>query len=1397
MTNKDNKMNIETPKNIFKRRLGRTLIMWFVLLSIIPMTVVATFSYFKAHNSLENEAVKALTATATAKRDFIINWYSYRLTDLKTQSSLDENVKFLQELKDSFRSSEKSLTQFVGSYKWAKIVHERNSGLQAFRRNYGYYDIFLIDDLGNILYTIAEEDDLATNLLTGKFKESAFGKHCKIALETNKQVFSDLEFYSPSNDDLAGFLIQVVVDEEGEKMGLMAFQLQLDKINSIMQKRTGLGETGEAYLVGRDLLLRSNPLKSDGSLTLREDAKVDTDITRRWHEKFIAQSDKNHIENEEEGARPDTVDILIDNYLGRNGLPVIGVLNHTEIGGVQIAVIAEIEQKEAFAPAKQLRNIVFGFLGVTTLLTILFSISISRRIVKPVNKLSVLAKRVSEGHHDQKIDIDSKNEIGELANSFNNMLANLHQTTQKNEVQDWFKSGQMELSTRMSGEQDIGIFGTIVINYIAEYLNAQIGTIYMVDEDNHLQLIGTHAYTRRKSLANKLIFGEGLVGQAALEKKPIILTNCPEDYIGISSGIGDTVPNNIVVFPLQVDNVVKGVIELGSIHDFSDNDMVFLKQVSGFIAISIGSITSRMKADSLLMRTQKQAESLQSQQEELRATNEELEEHTSALQKSEENLQTRQKELKATNEELEEHMNALQRSEENLQAQQEELKASNEVLEAKTIALNEKNRDVEMAKKEVEQKAEALVNANKYKSEFLASMSHELRTPLNSLLILAKLLQDNKSHNLTEKQIEFAKTIHQSGNDLLVLINDILDLSKVEAGKMEVNCEKIHLTSYIGHIEKTFRHIANEKKFGFAARISDEVPEIIHSDPVRVAQILKNLLSNAFKFTEKGNVSLSIEKPFNGIPFFNKNLTTDKTIAFKVTDTGIGLPVEKQKIIFDAFQQADSRTSRKYGGTGLGLAISLEISKILGGEIHLESEEGKGSTFTLFLPVCPPEKEVIAQEIKYEEVIDSNVTPDTEVVSTDVVKTIQMEVESIPDDRRELTPGEKSVLMVDDDPKFLKILSELAHEKGFKTLVAGDGHTGLHMADYYHPSAIILDIKMPDLNGFDVMKRLKENPNTHHIPVHFISAYDRTADALEMGAIGLLTKPVSTEDIEQCFEKLESMIDTPIKSVLIVENNLAQQKILTALLEEKNVTSTAIETGEEAVEFLKKSKFDCIIVDLGLTGKMTGLELVDKINNDGSIPRPPVIIYTGKKLSSEEETVLKQNSDSIIIKGESSPERLKEEVTLFLHKVEDELPEQHKNALKTIYSKDETLDGKKVLLVDDDMRNVFALSSVLQDEGMSVIVGKNGREGIEQLEANVEVNIVLMDIMMPEMDGYEAMSAIRKNNEFKNLPIIALTAKAMKGEKDMCLEAGASDYLSKPVDTERLLSLMRVWMYKK
>ncbi|MCP4253780.1 MAG: response regulator [Candidatus Scalindua sp.] len=1094
---------------------------------------------------------------------------------------------------------------------------------------------------------------------------------------------------------------------------------------------------------------------------------------------------------------------LANLWLGSKAVPVASaimeqlnsmVINQKQLMAGDAAIAIDLS---AFHVTLEWILLSFG-VGISAVVAFFMTRSVLKQVGDEPSHLQAVAEQIADGN----LDVTVNSNTG-IAASINKMVFQLRTSTEQTARQLWLAEGLSGISDAIRGETDIGKTASRICEFIAKYLKAQIITFYVIEEEK-LILAGNYAYDEQKNLRDTINIGDGFVGQVALKKETILVTDVPEDYLRITSSIGDSYPRNILVTPFVADDKVYGVVEIGSFEEFSDDKLELIESLKEPIGIAMRSIYEQTTASKLLIETQKQSRELECQQEDLIASNQHLAKQTRLLKESEQRLQAQQEELRVSNEELEGQAIDLKRSEEHLQAQDEELRATNEELEAKAMLLvkqrdsiDAKKSEAEEASKIIEMKAEELERANSYKSEFLASMSHELRTPLNSLLILAKLLEDNKSKNLTEKQVEFASTIHHSGNELLTLINDILDLSKVEAGKLEVNWERITLAPWITHMEKTFKHVAEKKELKFSVTLSDNVPEIINSDSTRVAQILKNLLSNAFKFTAKGEVSLSVEKPSNGLLLVNDDLTKDSTIAFKITDTGIGLSEDKQKIIFEAFQQADSRTSRKYGGTGLGLSISKELARLLGGELHLKSEEGKGSTFTLLLPICHPEAEATKDEGNEDTVIYSNDVPAKEKVSTEQSKKNKLEVSRIRDDRRELKPGDKSVLIVDDDPVFLGILSELAHEKGFKTLVAGDGHTGLHLADYYRPSAIILDIKMPEINGFDVMERLKENRKTRNIPVHFISGDDRTSDALENGAIGFLMKPVSTKDINKCFEKFESLIDEPIKRVLIVEDNRGHQNSLKAMLEVKNITSEAIGTGEEAVELLKNRKFDCMITDLGLAGKMNGFELADKIKNDDTTSHIPIIVYTGRDLSREEEIMLRQCSDSIIIKGINSTSRLTDEVNLFLHKVEDELPIYHKKALNSMYSKEEALDGKKILIVDDDMRNVFALSSAIQDHGMLVTVGKTGKEGLEQLEANPDVDLVIMDIMMPEMDGYEAMSEIRLKDKFIDLPIIALTAKAMKGEKERCTEAGASDYLSKPVDTERLLSLMRVWLHQK
>lgn len=1107
--------------------------------------------------------------------------------------------------------------------------------------------------------------------------------------------------------------------------------------------------------------------------------------------------------------------------------------------------------------------LVIGIITVVVLLSVLtmtLTFFISNTISNPVLKVVDNIKDLAKGDLTQKIEIENRDEIGQLAHAANEMIDNLTSITRQaniiatgdyssdlkprsdkdilglaiqqmtvslrrmsaeDEKQNWHKSGINDLNNLIRGDQEIKALSKKLITFLCKYLQVEMGVFYLLDKQNHyfVQVSG-YAFSRRKDINNTIKFGEGLVGQAAVENEILTLTDVPEEYFPIRSGLGHTVPRNVTVAPVSYQNEVIGVIELATLNEFTDRETEFLKVALENIGIAIHTAQTSNELKILLRKTQDQAEELQAQQEELKQSNEVLEEQTRALRQSEATLQSQQEELRQTNEELEEQTKALKASEDSLQTQQEELRVTNEELEERMKDLERqrddiriKNNELEKAQKEIKRKAADLEMASKYKSEFLANMSHELRTPLNSILVLSQMLSANKGDNLNPKQIEFANTINSSGKDLLELINDVLDLSKVESGMMEVNAETVNMEQFTTDISRKFAHIAKNKGIEFQVSLDKNVPSEIHSDPQRLMQIVKNFIANAIKYTEQGRVTVKISKPDANNKNSNGRFDPDKTVCFAVKDTGIGISKEKQQLIFEAFKQADGTISRKYGGTGLGLSISKNLAHLLGGEIHLESKDGKGSTFTLYLPVHftngkGDQNESIAAEFsdftETDDLIDNTSFEETQEKvpgTNDHYKDFSNKSsdllpaeDNIRDDRKNINKGDKIILIIEDDPSFAQILYDLAHERDFKCLLAKNGETGLHYADFYKPQAIILDIGLPGIDGWEVMERLKENRETRHIPVHFMSAAEKNLEAMKMGAIGYLSKPASVDTINLAFSKIETTISKSVRNLLIVEDDKVMRKSIVDLIDEENIHIKAVETGKEGIECLKAGDFDCMILDLGLKD-ISGFDLLEKIRKVPKIPRIPIIIYTGKELTREENTRLQKYADSIIIKGVHSPERLLSEATLFLHQVESKLPKSKQKILKMVHRKEAALSGKKVLIVDDDMRNVFALTSVLEEANMKVVVGRNGREGLEQLEKNDDVNLVLMDIMMPEMDGYEAMQQIRGRQKNNKLPIIALTAKAMKDDREKCIRSGANDYLTKPVDTDKLLSLLRVWMY--
>ncbi|MDR6112670.1 CheY-like chemotaxis protein [Paenibacillus sp. SORGH_AS338] len=873
-----------------------------------------------------------------------------------------------------------------------------------------------------------------------------------------------------------------------------------------------------------------------------------------------------------------------------------------------------------------------------------------------------------------------------------------------------------------------------------------------------------------------------------------MLDHVPDNYVSVHSATGQNPPQSIMIYPILFDDELLGVIELASLGTFTELQKQLLALLCHNLGVILNNINRRLHIEELLRESQAMTEELQSQSEE---------------------LQMQQEELKRTNENLEEQTEELKRSEDLLQRQQEELEHFNTELIAKTRELQEQvqqveeqNQEIEQSRHRLEQQAQQLSISSKYKSEFLANMSHELRTPLNSLLILSQLLTENKGGNLTEKQVEYASTIYMSGADLLKMIDEILDLSKVDAGKMDINLEAVPMKAIETFVNMNFAPVAIQKGIDLNINIDDNVPEAVVTDDHRVKQVLRNMLSNAFKFTDKGHIDVNIKIPAaEQVPsYLNRK---HDYIAITVKDSGIGIPADKQDIIFEAFQQVDGTTSRKYGGTGLGLSISRELSRLLGGGIGLESEENKGSAFTLYLP---RQDALTDEQVTQAEESDTNTanrdvytpadfteqllrnSPGSLTPNKNSMNEEQMIIpQPLADDRDRLSKNDKVILIIEDDVNFAKILLEMARGRGFKALVAMQGDTGMHMAKTYIPDAIILDIQLPIMDGWSILSELKSNAHTRHIPVHVISVVDDVKQGLMMGAIAYLKKPSSKESLEQAFSHLESYTDQSLKQLLIVEDDENQRKSIIELIGHDDVAITAVSTGVEALNELRSKRYDCMVLDLMLTD-MTGFELLDRIRDDQQLSDLPIIIYTGKELDNKEETQLRKYAESIIIKDVKSPERLLDETTLFLHRVEADLPEDKRRILQKLHNKETLFEGKRILLVDDDVRNVFALSSVLEGYRMDVTFAENGREAIELLQQD-DFDLVLMDMMMPEMDGYEAMRIIRQIPAYEKLPIIALTAKAMKDDRAKCIEAGASDYVKKPIQTDQLLSLMRVWLY--
>ena len=914
---------------------------------------------------------------------------------------------------------------------------------------------------------------------------------------------------------------------------------------------------------------------------------------------------------------------------------------------------------------------------------------------------------------------------------------------------EWVRTARTRIADAVVGEQSLTRLAERVLEVLAEFLGAQAGAMYVAEAGGHYVRAGGIGLPADSSSPTVFKPGEGLLGRAVTERRAIRVENLPSDYLRIASGLGSSKPHALLVAPLNIEDSAHGVIELGFLQPTFDSDLELLNTIGEPIAVALRTGMLRRERETLLRETQRQAEELQAQQEELRVSNEELESQSVQLRDSQARLETQQAELEQTNVQLEEHAQKL----------------------------GQQHDELMYAKLDLERKAEELTRANQYKSEFLANMSHELRTPLNSSLILAKLLADNRDGNLTPEQVKFARSIGSAGNDLLNLINDILDLSKIEARKVDVTRTAVDLNDLTQRLSQTFEPVAEQKQILFRVKHGADVPATIDTDAQRLSQILKNLLSNAIKFTERGSVTLDIAAVGDGI-------------EFTVSDTGIGIAAEHQEVIFEPFRQADGTTNRKFGGTGLGLSISRELARLLGGQITIESQPGEGSVFRLRLPRVMP---AVSRDIAPTTPVRLPQTPSSRKAVPPTPAAAR--ADALPDDRASLASDARVLLVIEDDPVFAKVLYDLAHELGFDCLLAGTADEGMELAMQFRLAAVVLDIKLPDHSGLAVLDRLKHNPLTRHVPVQVISAEDNTRAARQMGAAGALIKPVDRDALLSTLAALKERFASELRTVLVVEDNALQRESVCQLLGSDTTQTVAVDNAAAALEQLRATTFDCMVLDLSLPDA-SGYELLERMAADDTYAFPPVIVYTGKAMSADEEQQLRKYSRSIIIKGAKSPERLLDEVSLFLHQVEEKLPPDRQRMLRDARARDAAFEGRRILVVEDDVRNIFALSSVLEPLGGSIVIARNGREALTRLAARPLPDIVLMDIMMPEMDGIEAMQEIRKQPELRSLPIIALTAKAMPDDQQRCLAAGANDYITKPIDVDKLVSLIRIWMSK-
>ena len=1287
----------------------------FLFIGLLPLGLVGWFANQQASEALLTKSFAQLEAVREIRKGQIEDYFTERKGDITVLAASNDIIQGMETFHTLFHRFEKE-DKRVGGQEWENSLDKSLvNWLNYYTDTYSYDDLLFIDVDGNVVYSTARESDLGENLIHGFMKDNPLGQTFSKAQQG--YILHDFDSYAPADGEQTSFL-GMPVKKEGKIIGVIALHIPIEGINAIMRERAGMGITGETYLVG----------KHEGVTSYRNDRAIKKG-------KVGDRRDDPRLEEALLGSRGAST------YVGSTGRLELFSYAPIEVAGLNWAIIGTIELDEVTSSTQTLIQMTL-LMGVALFVFVVaLALFIAQTIANPLHRLIQAANQIAGGEWSSRVEVDGTDELGQLAEAFNHMAIN-------NEEQFWIKTNAAEFTSIVQQAKSPTVFAQDLIQKLTPILESGHGVVYVLDKESaSYRLLGSYGYTERKNLSHIYAEGEGIVGQCALEQKPIMLTEVPHDHIKITTGLGESTPMAILAVPLVFQNKVLAVIEIASFKRFNAKQRALLDELVPVLGLGFENQDRNQRTELLLKTTQQQAQEMTALAEE---------------------MQAQQEELRAANTVMQEKTNALEASEEEMRLQQEELTSTNKELANRTQLLEDQRAELLVSRKEVEQKAKSLAEASRYKSEFLANMSHELRSPLNSLLLLAEDLASNKQGNLDKDQVLSARIVHNSGTDLLNLVNDILDLAKIEAGKVDLYCEALDLATFAQQTKEQFAHLAADKNLSWRVEVAPQTPKTIQTDKRKIGQILKNLVSNALKFTKEGGVTLRIFPASN-----------EWAVAMSVEDSGIGIPEEKHTLIFGAFQQADGTTTRQYGGTGLGLAISQELAKRLGGDIQVKSVEGKGSVFTLFLP----EKLKLSVGVSQE---DSQVIPQ---------QVEQQEVASV-DDQESVSSSNRVVLIIEDDPVFAGFLSRLAQERGFESLVSDTLELGLELAEKHQPAGIILDLSLHGrMDGITLMERLKGNPKTRAIPVHIITGVeDEKVEALAKGAVGYLNKPVSRSQLDEVFRGIEQCASSEEKKLLVIDGDSTACSAIVDLIQSQTLHVSVATTGEEAYKLIKQQIFQCIILNPNLPD-MEGGDLLDQIDANAQLVNPVVIIYTDKKLSQMESESLRKYADNIVVKkGGRAQKRLKEEVTLFFHKMESTPVVSAAQSIPQNIQKEAFFKDKTILLVDDDMRNIFALSKILRSKGFTVVAAENGEKSLILLEKNPEISVVLMDIMMPVMDGYQAISEIRKQPNFQKLPIIALTAKAMAKDREKCLKAGANDYLAKPVDVEKLLSLLRVWL---